>query len=143
MIVYLAAAAVIDVANDKAGEGRFVFGVLDASGNPMQFTVITPAQFEGAPLAAASMFNNMDTWDAPGIDNPEARHKFALNTCNGCHGGETQTSFLHMSPRAKGQVSALSRFLTGETVTDIKGVKRRLAELLRRRQLLENTVCGV
>lgn len=246
----------IDAANDKAGEGRFVFGMLDAAGNPMQFTVIfeyklsaanprdvrawqdavhalqalpfpseaynqalqelsdrfatrdtlldvrtneialaspwqlrefhlspetgklepatlaqtpdrsftntatlarfihqnedailaemhvTPAQFEGAPFAAASVFNNIDTWDAPGIDNPEARHEFALNTCNGCHGGETQTSFLHVSPRAKGQVSTLSRFLTGETVTDIKGVKRRLAELLRRRQLLQSAVCG-
>lgn len=246
----------IDAAKDKAGEGRFVFGVLDASGNPLQFTVIfeyelraesprevrgwqdavhalqglpfpseaynqalqaltdrfatretlldvrtneialaspwqlrefqlspengqlepatlartpdrsfantatlgrfinqnedailaethmTPAQYEGAPFAAASVFNNIDTWDAPGIDNPEARHKFALNTCNGCHGGETHTSFLHVSPRAKGTVSTLSHYLTGETVTDVKGVKRRLAELLRRRQLLESTVCA-
>ena len=76
------------------------------------------------------------------MTNAEARHKFSLNTCNGCHGGETQTGFLHVFPRSPGQVSSLSGFLTGETVTDIRGVTRRLSELLRRRQLLEKVVCA-
>ncbi len=101
-----------------------------------------PLSFEGAPFQAASIFNNVDAWDAPGINNPEARHKFSLNTCNGCHGGETQTSFLHVNPRSPGQPSALSGFLTGITVSDpVTGEPRRLAELKRRRLLLESVVC--
>ncbi len=89
------------------------------------------------------MFNNIDFWNAPGINNPEARHKFSLNTCNGCHGAETQTIFLQISPRAQGQVSQLSAFLTGETVSDpVNGQQRRLSELFRRRQLLEGVVCA-
>jgi hypothetical protein len=101
-----------------------------------------PALFEGAPFQGSFVFNNIDIWNAPGITNPEARHKFSLNTCNGCHGGETQTGFLHVFPRGAGQVAQLSAFLTGETVTDINGTQRRLSELFRRRQLLESTVCA-
>jgi hypothetical protein len=48
-----------------------------------------------------------------GIHNNEARHLFSLNTCNGCHGGETRTSsFLHIGPRELGQTAPLSQFLT-------------------------------
>lgn len=101
-----------------------------------------PPLFENAPFQGAFVFNNIDVWDAPGVTNAEARHKFSLNTCNGCHGGETQTAFLQVSPRVPGQVAQLSNFLTGETVTDIRGVTRRLSELLRRRQLLEKVVCA-
>jgi hypothetical protein len=106
-------------------------------------THIIPDFFEDAPFLAGAVFNNIDAWDAPGITNPEARHKFSLNTCNGCHGGETQTSFLHVNPRLPGEQSALSAFMTGETVFDpFTGVERRLNELARRRQLLERVVCA-
>jgi hypothetical protein len=89
------------------------------------------------------VFNNIDFWSAPGITNPEARHKFSLNTCNGCHGAETQTAFLQINPRSPGQASVLSGFLSGETVSDpITGMPRRLAELSRRRKLLESVVCA-
>lgn len=102
-----------------------------------------PATFEGAPFQGAAVFNNIDIWDAPGIANPEARHKFSLNTCNGCHGGETNTAFLHINPRQAGEQSGLSAFLTGETVGDpVTGEPRRLAELSRRRKLLEAIVCA-
>ncbi len=106
-------------------------------------THVVPPSFDGAPFQAASVFNNFDFWDAPGINNPEARHKFSLNTCNGCHGAETQTAFLQISPRAAGQVSTLSGFLTGTTVSDpVTGQPRQLAELKRRRLLLESVVCS-
>jgi hypothetical protein len=102
-----------------------------------------PVTFEDAPFLGGSVFNNIDFWNAPGITNPEARHKFSLNTCNGCHGAETQTAFLQINPRSPGQASVLSGFLSGETVFDpVTGMPRRLAELARRRQLLESVVCA-
>jgi hypothetical protein len=60
-------------------------------------------------------------WNAPGIVNAEARHKFSLNTCDACHGGETRdninlpqdTRFVHIAPRNIGVQSTLSRFLIG------------------------------
>jgi hypothetical protein len=50
---------------------------------------------------------------------------------------------LQVQPRSQGQVSALSGFLTGETVFDpVTGAQRRLGDLKRRRQLLEAVVCA-
>ena len=47
-----------------------------------------------------------------------ARHKFSLATCNGCHGAESGTSFLHVRPASFGSPASLSGFLTGATVAD-------------------------
>jgi hypothetical protein len=102
-----------------------------------------PLQFEGVPFATGAVFNNIDFWSAPGVTNPEARHKFSLNTCNGCHGAETQTGFLHIQPRLPGQSSRLSGFLTGVDVSDpISGQPRHFNELARRRALVEAQVCA-
>jgi hypothetical protein len=101
-----------------------------------------PLLFEGEPFQGGAVFNNIDIWEAPNVTNPEARHKFSLNTCNGCHGGETNTSFLQISPREPGQQSFLAGFQTGTTVFDpFTGESRRLAELARRRALMESVVC--
>jgi hypothetical protein len=62
-------------------------------------------------------------WQAPGVDG-EVRHRFALNTCSGCHRLETGTPFLHVgfpeSARRRnvareglGGRAALSAFLNG------------------------------
>jgi hypothetical protein len=59
-----------------------------------------------------------DYWTATGIASNDARQRFSLNTCNGCHGEETRTGFLHISPATFGSVAPLSAFLTGETVPD-------------------------
>ncbi len=62
-------------------------------------------------------------WNAPGLTAPpmtdpaEARRIFSLKTCNGCHAGETNTGFTHVSPRGAGSTAALSGFLTGIDVT--------------------------
>jgi hypothetical protein len=120
--------------------GRFI--------NQNETTILTethevPPTFEGAPFQAGAVFNNIDLWSAPGITNPEARHKFSLNTCNGCHGFETNTFFLQVNPRFPGQPSALSGFLTGENVSDpFTGQLRRLSELARRKQVMESVVCS-
>jgi len=84
--------------------------------NANEATILTethevPLSFEDAPFQGGAIFNNIDFWSAPAIVNPEARHKFSLNTCNGCHGGETNTAFLHIFPRIPGQPSTLSATL--------------------------------
>lgn len=68
-------------------------------------------------------------WNASGIVDPEARHRYSLGTCDACHGGETryngnpsvsfplgstpETSFVHVAPRLPNVASDLSKFLTG------------------------------
>lgn len=52
-------------------------------------------------------------WNGPGAGNDE-RNKFSLNTCNACHGKETETNnFLHITNRSSGTQSQLSKFLVG------------------------------
>ncbi len=71
--------------------------------------------------------------NAPGIQSPLARHKFALNTCAGCHFRETGTGFTHVGVRSLGQQAPLSGFLTGTTIPDpISGDPRTFADLGRR-----------
>ena len=50
-------------------------------------------------------------WDAKRVRRPEALRIFSLNTCSGCHCGETDTNFYHIAPRRKGEASELSKFL--------------------------------
>jgi hypothetical protein len=53
-----------------------------------------------------------------GIFPRQARHKFSVNTCSGCHAGETETVFTHVKPAAFGTPAPLSGFITGITVAD-------------------------
>ncbi|XXX73090.1 LamG domain-containing protein [Sorangium sp. So ce134] len=102
-----------------------------------------PDTFQGSPFLGGSSFNNLNAWAAPGILNNEARHKFSLNTCNGCHGAaETGTVFLHVNPRFLGGETTLSGFMTGVTVSDpVTGELRVLNDLGRRNQDLKALVC--
>jgi hypothetical protein len=106
---------------------------------------LVPPTFEGQSFAAGSIFNNQVEWSASGILDPDARFHTSLNTCNGCHGPETNTlNFTMIDPRNFGTPSSLSPFLTGTTVTDqFSGQVRALNDLERRRQDLESLVCGV
>jgi hypothetical protein len=75
-----------------------------------------PGQFSGAPFRGGNSFEAPPThWQAsvnPG-DNREvcARRQFSLNTCDGCHTGETATPFFHVDPTV--MPATLSNFLTG------------------------------
>jgi hypothetical protein len=101
-----------------------------------------PALLDDAPFQAGALINKLDYWRSGGLD-AELRHLFSLNTCDGCHGGETATSFFQVFPRQAGKPSQLSTFLTGEVGRDPDtGGERRYNELARRRQLLEAIVCG-
>jgi hypothetical protein len=103
---------------------------------------VVPEIFEGAPFQGGAVLNNPDFWAAQGVLNNEARHKFSLNTCNGCHGIETQTPFLQVNPRFPGQESTLSGFMTGIDAFDpISGQPRRLNDLGRRNADLKALVC--
>src|SRR6185369_10519449 len=89
-----------------------------------------PLQFQGSPFLAGSIFNDFIVWNGPGIMSSEARFHASLNTCNGCHGPETNTGFLMVTPRFPGQEASLSPFLTGTTVFDpFTGQQRTLNDL--------------
>jgi Concanavalin A-like lectin/glucanases superfamily len=105
-------------------------------------TTTVPLSFEGQPFLAASVFNDLIAWNAFNILNPEARFHVSTNTCNGCHGPDTNTTFLMVNPRFPGQEASLSGFLTGTTVFDpFTGQSRTLNELGRRATALAAVVC--
>jgi hypothetical protein len=84
-----------------------------------------PLQFQGSPFrGGAAPTNGGHFWDGPGthpsaqITTANTRFTFSLNTCSGCHAGETGTPFQHLGVSAPGGISG---FLTGITVTDPAG----------------------
>ncbi|HEX5753595.1 MAG TPA: choice-of-anchor X domain-containing protein [Archangium sp.] len=104
----------------------------------------------GATLNFLGAFPQMPTpsfiWNAPNLSTVPngftARHKFSLNTCTGCHAGETATQFTHV-----GVTGGLSPFLaTGMTnmntpynVTDpVSGQVRSFFEIRERAQHLDS-----
>ena len=102
-----------------------------------------PVQFEGQHFLGGSVFNDLIEWNAPGITDPNARFHQSLNTCNGCHGPETNTTFLMITPRFAGSEATLSPFMTGTTVFDqFSGQQRTLNDLQRRNADLTGLVCG-
>jgi Concanavalin A-like lectin/glucanases superfamily len=120
--------------------GRFV--------NANEASILTethdvPETFEGEHFLGGAVFNDLGTpWFAFNITNNEARHKFALNTCNGCHSFEAGVSFLQILPRFPGGEAGLSGFLTGTTVSDpVTGQPRTFNDLGRRRADLKALVC--
>jgi hypothetical protein len=75
--------------------------------------------------------------------SPETRHRFARNTCNGCHDfNETGGDVFQVRPRDPFSESSLSGFLTGADVPDPSaGVMRHFNELGRRGRILHDLVC--
>jgi hypothetical protein len=100
------------------------------AGTPFQAATVTyqPDNFFEAPPPATQTLPDF-----------EARQKFSLNTCSGCHGGETLTIFTHVSMRPPGDPATLSGFLTGITVTDPAdpSTTRTFDDLARRNQRLD------
>ncbi len=77
-------------------------------------TIVVPDTFQGQNFLGGSSFNDIDFWSAPRINNNQARHLFSLNTCNACHGAETNTGFLQVFPRSPGDRAGIAGFLGGE-----------------------------
>jgi hypothetical protein len=102
-----------------------------------------PLSFEGAPFQGG----NVDAfdfflWQVPNV-SPETSHRFARNTCNGCHDRNvTGGAEFQIRPRFPGQESQLSGFLLGATVPDQAAcVTRHFNELGRRGRILHDFVC--
>jgi hypothetical protein len=122
-------------------------------------THVVTDSYLGSPfLAAAIEYSSSDFWDAGGINNNEARHQFSLNTCNSCHGRESNTPFLQVGTAPFGpSTAALSGFLRGSTpsTTDVEffpvgdpvdGTTRKFNDLLRRQADLDaliNSSCRI
>ncbi|MFZ5438834.1 MAG: hypothetical protein ACOZQL_02435 [Myxococcota bacterium] len=106
-------------------------------------THVVPTTFNGVNFRGGSALTNFGHfWNAPGITSAEARFRFSVNTCNGCHAGETGTGFLHVFPRNAGAVSSLSGFVTGTTVSDpVSGQARTFNELQGRSASLAEVLC--
>ena len=97
-------------------------------------TFVVPLQWQSSSFLGASSLQNL--WNAPNIPpvtaDPDPRHLFALNTCNGCHGRETANpNFVHISNNFPAN---LSGFLTGETIPDpvVPSITRSFNDLQRR-----------
>ena len=102
-----------------------------------------PLQFGGAPFMGGSVFNDLIFWNGPGITDPDARFHASMNTCNGCHGPETNTGFLMITPRFPGTEAQLSPFITGTQAFDqFSGQSRNLNDLARRKADLTALVCS-
>ncbi|MEW6353698.1 MAG: choice-of-anchor X domain-containing protein [Pseudomonadota bacterium] len=104
---------------------------------------VVPLEFPaGTPFLGGSSLNQIDFWRAAGIADNEARHHFSFNTCDACHGRETQTGFLHIGTRNAGAAATLSGFLTGIDVVDPvdAATTRHFDDLERRAADLESLV---
>jgi hypothetical protein len=126
--------------NSSARLGRFVL-----ANEPVIFTDkhVVPLTFEDAPFQGGNNdASDFFTWQVPGV-SPETRHRFARNTCNGCHTfSETGGAEFQIRPRFPGQESSLSGFLLGANVTDFPaGVIRHFNELGRRGRIMHDLVC--
>lgn len=76
-----------------------------------------PYIYNGGEFRGGNSLISAGHWEAASVDplvDAElcARHQFSLNTCNGCHLGDTGTSSTHISPTS-GIPATLSGFLTG------------------------------
>jgi hypothetical protein len=85
-----------------------------------------PLAFDGSPFRGGNALVGKGPGSPPGTwfgDGPNTtdyicrRHKFSVNTCNGCHSCDTGTEFVHISPTS-GIPASLSGFLTGTSVED-------------------------
>ncbi len=102
-----------------------------------------PLTFPGAThFAGGSSINLQQAWNGTAtVNNNDARQQLSVNTCNACHGRETQDSnFLQIAPRTTGGTAQLSAFLTGETIPDpvVPATTRTYNDLLRRQIDLDN-----
>jgi hypothetical protein len=105
---------------------------------PLDFPTGIPFLAGASPVPIPSFI-----WNGNPSVPTNARHKFSLATCSGCHAGETNTFFTHISPRQAGTPAALSGFLTGDGMPmndPVSGTSRDFNDLLRRKLDLEGLV---
>lgn len=77
-----------------------------------------PLMYRGEPFLAGVAHNDLSLgWAGPEpvcLSAPRLpRRILSLRSCQGCHGKDTETSSVHVSPRKAGEPSELSAFLKG------------------------------
>lgn len=87
---------------ESAKDGSITFPVVLRDRGGKRISVLS-----GSALIPSKRFH----WASTYITDPEARHNFSLRTCSGCHAGDSNTEFCHISPRRRGEASELSDFL--------------------------------
>jgi hypothetical protein len=111
---------------ESSGTLRVYLGINEA--DILKDKHVIPERFPSILEPFRGVVANTETssffWSAPNlgtlVDPSETRRKFSLATCNGCHGGETETQFTHIGNEGKremGTPAGLSGFLLGKTVT--------------------------
>ncbi len=83
-------------------------------------TYVVDLLLNGQPFLSGSAPMPPGVWNgAAVVNNNDARNKFSLGTCSGCHFTETNTPFVHINPSSPiGTPAALSGFLTGINMND-------------------------
>jgi len=72
--------------------------------------------FEGEPFLGGDCPTPFSfKWQIPNVDE-QLRRNLSIQTCNGCHSGETNTFFTHIKPRSLSEEARISDFLSGELV---------------------------
>jgi hypothetical protein len=108
-----------------------------------------PLTWRGKPFRGGSSDGEPASghFEAPGIQNNEARHQVSFLTCVGCHTNETGAGFFQVGLRSIGHASFASGFLTGidqpdpidpNTIRHFADLKRRQVDLAR----LLSASCG-
>jgi hypothetical protein len=126
--------------NSLQSSARLAKFINDNEAKILARTFEVPAQFDGAAfLAGSSQVPGGFFWNAPGINNNDARHIVSVTACNGCHHRETNTlNFLHVANRQPAAKAPLSGFLTGINVPDpVSGTSRPFHDLDDRAKILE------
>lgn len=80
----------------------------DPSKPPVKRAVTLPIHAAGFVSVAADENTH---WDGRGLGDETLRREISLQSCCGCHCGDTNTSFYHIAPRAEGEAAAVSNFL--------------------------------
>jgi hypothetical protein len=100
---------------------------------PLDFPVGRPYLGGAAPTDPGMVWRGGPN---PPINSGEARHKFSLNTCNGCHAGETDTRFTHVKPAPFGTEAPLSAFMTPGVSVTVDGLTHAFHDMQRRQQAM-------
>ena len=108
---------------------------------------VVPNTFPGTTTTFRGSINttgldpNDDFWTAPAPGSADAatyaqaRARFSIGTCRGCHGRESGTSFLHIFPGTLGEEPGLSQFLLRPLQVEdpvVPGLFRTFSEMTRR-----------
>lgn len=78
---------------------------------PESFTVDKKSRPANGFVASVVNNDKQFHWDGWGLRDNGLRRAFSVQTCCGCHCGDTGTEFFHVAPRGVNETAPLSKFL--------------------------------